>query len=100
MVAYAYLRRYTDVTRVAILETVIPGVDPWREVIRNPYIWHFAFDAIPGLPKILVQGHQRRYFDYFFDALSADRSRITPQARATYAEAYAGDRALTAGFDL
>jgi pimeloyl-ACP methyl ester carboxylesterase len=100
MVAYAYLRRHGDVKRVAILETVIPGVGPWQEVIRNPYIWHFAFHSIPELPEILVQGHQARYFDYFFDAPSADRSRITPQARATYAAAYASDAALSAGFDL
>lgn len=100
MVAYAYLRRYTDVERVAILETVIPGVDPWEEVIRNPYIWHFAFHSIPELPEILVRGHQERYFDFFFDLLSADGSRITPQARSTYAAAYAQDSALTAGFDL
>jgi pimeloyl-ACP methyl ester carboxylesterase len=100
MVAYAYLRRHTDVERVAILETVVPGVDPWEEVIRNPYIWHFAFHSIPELPEILVQGHQERYFDFFFDLLSADRSRITPQARSNYAAAYAQDSALTAGFDL
>jgi hypothetical protein len=46
----------------------------------------------------LVQGHQGPYFDYFFDALVADPARITPQARAAYAQAYASDAALTAGF--
>ncbi len=100
MVAYAYLRRHADVDRVAILETVIPGVDPWEEIIRNPYIWHFAFHSIPELPELLVQGHQGRYFDFFFDVLSADASRIAPDARATYATAYATDAALTAGFDF
>lgn len=100
MVAYAYLRRHTDVERVVIVETVIPGVDPWEEVIRNPYVWHFAFHAIPELPELLVQGHQDRYFDFFFDVLSADASRITPDARVSYAAAYATDTALTAGFDL
>lgn len=100
MVAYAYLSRHADVQRVAILETVIPGVDPWEEVIRNPYIWHFAFHSIPALPETLVQGHQARYFDFFFDLLTADGSRISADARATYAAAYATDAALTAGFDL
>lgn len=100
MVAYAYLRRHSDVERVAILETVIPGVDPWEQVITNPYIWHFAFHAVPELPELLVEGHQARYFDFFFDALSADASRVGPAARAEYAAAYATRAQLTAGFDL
>jgi pimeloyl-ACP methyl ester carboxylesterase len=49
MVAYSYLRQYDDVARVVILDTVIPGVDPWNEVVRNPNIWHFAFHAIASL---------------------------------------------------
>jgi len=38
--------------------------------------------------------------DFFFDVLSADASRISPDRRATYAAAYATDAALTAGFDF
>jgi pimeloyl-ACP methyl ester carboxylesterase len=83
MIAYAYLRRYEDVARVAIIDVVIPGIDPWEEVTRNPYLWHFAFHAVPALPELLVQGHQGAYFDYFFNALAADPSRITPAARAS-----------------
>ncbi len=100
MIAYAYLRRYEDVAGVVIIDVVIPGLDPWDEVIRNPYIWHFAFHAIPRLPELLVQGHQTPYLDYFFDILAVNRARITPGQRATYALAYASDDALTAGFDL
>jgi pimeloyl-ACP methyl ester carboxylesterase len=98
MIAYAYLRGYQDAAGVAIIDVVIPGLDPWEEVIRNPYLWHFAFHAVPALPELLVQGHQGSYFDYFFDVLAADPARITPQARAAYAQAYATDAALTAGF--
>lgn len=100
MVAYAYLRCHSDVERVAILETVIPGVSPWEEVIRNPDMFRFALHSVPELPELLVQGHQARYFDFFFDAISADGSRITPEGRATYAAAYATNAALAAGFDL
>ncbi len=100
MIAYAYVRRYEDVAGVVIIDVVIPGLDPWDEVIRNPYIWHFAFHAIPRVPELLVQGHQAPYLDYFFDILAVNRARITPGQRATYALAYASDDALTAGFDL
>jgi hypothetical protein len=81
-----------------IIDVAIPGLDPWQEVVRNPYIWHFAFHAIPALPELLTRGRQGPYFDYFFDVLAADPARITPDARAAYAQAYATDAALTAGF--
>jgi pimeloyl-ACP methyl ester carboxylesterase len=42
MITYAYLRAYPDIERAVIMDVVIPGVDPWEAVVRNPYIWHFA----------------------------------------------------------
>jgi pimeloyl-ACP methyl ester carboxylesterase len=81
------------------MDVVIPGLDPWAEVIRNPYIWHFAMHAIPDLPELLVRGHEAEYFDYFFHAISADATKITSEARAAYAHAYATDGSLTAGFN-
>lgn len=98
MVAYSYLRSFQHAAGVVILDVVIPGLDPWEEVIRNPHLWHFAFHAIPALPELLARGHLGPYFDYFFDVLAADPARITPAARAAYAQAYATDAALTAGF--
>lgn len=100
MIAYAYLRGYEDLTGAVIVDVVIPGLDPWDEVIRNPYLWHFAFHAIPRLPEQLVRAHQHSYFDYFFDTLAVDSTRIDSEARAAYAAAYASDSSLTAGFDF
>lgn len=100
MAAYAYLRRFDDVERVVIMNTVIPGIDPWNEVLRNPYIWHFGLHAVPDLPETLVRGRQAEYFDYFYDVLSADPGRISAASRAAHAAAYGDDAALTAGFDL
>ncbi len=87
MVTYAYLRMFSDLRRAVIMDVVIPGIDPWEQVLRNPYLWHFAFHSIPELPERLVQGHQGEYFDYFYDAISADPSKITGEARALYAQA-------------
>src|ERR1700744_414309 len=39
MIAYAYLRQYADAAQLVIMDTVIPGVDPWPEVLANPYLW-------------------------------------------------------------
>jgi pimeloyl-ACP methyl ester carboxylesterase len=99
MVAYAYLRSFDDLLGCVIMDVVLPGLEPWDDVLRNPYLWHFAFHAVPGLPERLVQGHQGEYFDYFYNALSADPGSITAEARSAYVEAYSSEEALRAGFD-
>jgi len=99
MVTYAYLRMFPDLRQAVIMDVVIPGIDPWQQVLRNPHLWHFAFHSIPELPEELVQGHQGEYFDYFYGAISADPSKITAEVRALYAQAYSTDSALTAGFN-
>jgi len=65
---------------------------------RNPYLWHFAFHSVPALPERLVRGREREYFDFFYDALSADPARISDQSRDEYVGAYSAASALSAGF--
>jgi pimeloyl-ACP methyl ester carboxylesterase len=37
MIVYAYLHAYPDtIEQAVIMNVVIPAVDPWSEVIRNP----------------------------------------------------------------
>ncbi|MDR3035615.1 MAG: alpha/beta hydrolase [Kitasatospora sp.] len=100
MAAYAHLREFTDFERVVIMNTVVPGVAPWEDVLRNPHIWHFGLHTVPALPETLVQGRQGPYFDYFYDVLSADPGRLSPETRAAHAAAYGSREALSAGFDL
>ncbi len=99
-IVYAYLHQYPGELQAAtIMNVVIPGVDPWFEVKRNPHIWHFAFHAIPDLPEKLVAGKQADYFAFFYDAISADPGAIDKHARKTYAEAYSRPEALRTGFE-
>src|SRR3954469_17056001 len=87
-IVYAYLRESPKtIERAAILDVVIPWIDPWPQVVRNPDIWHFAFH-VPHLPERLVTGRQAAYFDFFFDAIAANPAAIVPGARRAYAEAY------------
>lgn len=60
-VVFAYLTQYADELESAvIMNVVVPGIPPWDEVIRNPFIWHFAFHNVPALPETLVSGRERR----------------------------------------
>jgi pimeloyl-ACP methyl ester carboxylesterase len=100
MIAFAAAREHGGRIRGAIVaNTVVPGIDPWTEVMGNPHIWHFAFHSIPGLPETLVTGHQRDYFDFFANFLAGKKEAITSAYRDAFAAAYDRSDALKAGFD-
>ena len=100
MIAFAAARDHADrVVGAVVVNTAIPGVDPWSKLIADPRIWHFAFHAIPDLPEIMVAGRERPYFDFFIDLLAGDPGKITEPVHAAFADAYARPEALKAGFD-
>jgi pimeloyl-ACP methyl ester carboxylesterase len=99
-IVYAYLHSYPqELAHAVMLDIAVPGVDPWEDVKRNPYIWHFAFHAIRGLPEMLVTGHEASYFDYFYDAISARQGGVSARSREAYVHAYARPEALHTGFE-
>jgi pimeloyl-ACP methyl ester carboxylesterase len=98
MVAYAYLREFHDLHSAVIMDVPIPGVDPWEDFIRQPFLWHFALHAVPELPEALVSGREADYLGYFFDLLSAHPDSPSPASRAEQIAAYESADALAAGF--
>jgi pimeloyl-ACP methyl ester carboxylesterase len=96
MVAYAYLREYPGLARVVIMDVPIPGVDPWDDFIRAPFLWHFALHAVPALPEQLISGRQESYFGYFYDLLSAAPGVPAEPVRAEQTAAYDTPDALSA----
>jgi pimeloyl-ACP methyl ester carboxylesterase len=100
MIAFAAARDHgARIDGAVVMNTVIPGLDPWDETLSDPRIWHFAFHNIPNLPETLVAGHQRRYFDFFHDVMAGDKAALTDAARDAYARGYSRPEALKAGFD-
>ncbi|RUX77222.1 MULTISPECIES: alpha/beta hydrolase [unclassified Mesorhizobium] len=100
MIAFAAARHHGGrIVGAVPMNTVIPGLQPWTKVVANPGIWHFAFHAVPELPELLVTGHQRAYFDFFFDLLAGRPEALTNEMRETLTQAYARPEALKAGFD-
>lgn len=99
-IVYSYLHSYAnELDGAVIMNVVVPGVKPWEDVIRNPYIWHFGFHAVRNLPEILVTGKERPYFDYFYDTISTHPERITDDVRNSYVQAYSTPSALSTGFN-
>jgi pimeloyl-ACP methyl ester carboxylesterase len=100
MIAYAAARDHGErIAGAVVMNTVIPGIDPWDKILADPRIWHFAFHALPELPELLVTGHQRAYFDFFTDFLAGKKEAVTESHRAAFAQAYKRPEALKAGFD-
>jgi pimeloyl-ACP methyl ester carboxylesterase len=100
MIAFAAARDHGPrVSAAVVMNTVIPGIEPWSKIVSDPRIWHFAFHAVPDLPEILVRGHERTYFDFFHDFLAGDPKRIPEALREEFARAYARPDALKTGFD-
>ncbi len=95
-VTYAFVRRYPQVTRGAmILDTPIPGIEGWNEIQSDPSVWHIHFMQVPGLPEKLVAGRQADYFGYFFKF-----GKFTPSEAAHYVQAYATPAQLHAAFEM
>ncbi|HEY9256943.1 alpha/beta hydrolase [Chitinophaga sp.] len=96
MISYAFIRHFSRyLSKAVIICTAIPGVAPWEDVKRNPYIWHFAFFAVPELPEKLIQGKQNLLFDYFYNTISANKDAISTDKRKRYSAAYSSPVALS-----
>jgi len=72
-----------DVHRLALMEAALPGVTPpapagIADDGANARSWHFAFNRLPDLPEILVQGHERAYLGWLFAQKSAKPWVFTP----------------------
>jgi pimeloyl-ACP methyl ester carboxylesterase len=100
-VAYAFARRFPDSTRtVMILETPIPGIEPWLDLDIDVPLWHGAFHMVPGLPEALVADRQAVYFRYFFDVGTKDNGVISDADVEHYADAYGDPDRLRSAFEI
>jgi pimeloyl-ACP methyl ester carboxylesterase len=96
MVTYAFVRRYPEFTRGAmILDVPISGVPGWEEIQGDPSIWHAYFMQVPGLAEKLVTGRSADFLDYFFNF-----GKFTPNEKAHYVKAYTTPAQLHAAFEI
>jgi pimeloyl-ACP methyl ester carboxylesterase len=98
-VAYLYAAGLrAPVERLAMLETLVFGVDFEYDIRLTGELWHNAFHAVADLPEALVAGRERTYLGYFYERNSYDASAIEPEAVDEYVRCYSGLGAMRAGF--
>jgi pimeloyl-ACP methyl ester carboxylesterase len=96
MVAYAFVRRYPETSRGAmIIDVPLPGIGPWDAVKADPFAWHIRFHQTPDLPEQLLAGRETIYFRYFLD-----RNTFSDADVARYARAYAAPEHLRAMLEI
>jgi pimeloyl-ACP methyl ester carboxylesterase len=97
MVAYAYAARYpAKTTRLVVIDSPIPGIPPWNQIVRLPALWHFNFGG-PDAER-LVAGRERIYLDRFWNEFAGDPSKIDEATRRHYAVIYAKPGAMHSAF--
>ena len=96
MVAYAFARRFPEASRgVMMLDTPLPGLEPWDAVKANPITWHVNFQQTPGLPEQLLAGREAIYLRHFLDSGTFSDADV-----ARYARAYAAPEHLRAALEI
>jgi pimeloyl-ACP methyl ester carboxylesterase len=97
MVAYAYAARYPNKTsRLVVMDSPIPGIPPWNQIVRMPALWHFNFGG-PDAER-LVAGRERIYLDRFWNEFAGDPKKIDEATRRHYASIYAKPGAMHSAF--
>lgn len=92
-VTYAYVRRFPDALRGAmILDVPMPGLAGSEEAGKG--FWHVGFIMEPDLAEKLVPGRQAAFLGYFLDM-----GRFTPAERSYFIRAY-GTPQLHAAFEI
>lgn len=81
--------RHRDLVRgLVYVDEPLPGynLDRFTAFSRdNPFVyWWFAFNAQPNLPAMMWSGREAELVDYFLTAMSADPTRVEPEAVAEY----------------
>ena len=85
------------------MEAALPGITPPPPAgipgdDANLRSWHFAFNRLPDLPELLVQGHERAYLAWLFAQKSTKGYVFTPAALDEYTRVFAQPGGARAAF--
>jgi len=97
MVVYAYAAQFpNEVNKLALLDALIPGVEPvWSQV--KAQAWWFGFFSQPHSSEA-VDGRMNFILEDFFPAVSFVQNSFTAQEKAEFNRAYSVKGATRASF--
>ncbi len=95
--AFALAAAHTEaITTLCIVDVTVPGIGP--DISQGGKRWHHAFHMTPELPEALVQGREREYLGWFYEAFSWQPGAFAPADIDEYLRTYTQPGALAAGF--
>ena len=95
--AYALAAAHPEaVTRLAILDVVIPG--DGGDFSQGGRRWHHQFHLTPDLPEALTEGRERLYLSWFYRTFGHRPDAISEADIDEYLRTYAQPGAMRAGF--
>lgn len=98
MVGYAFAAQYPRrVSRFAIIDAPLPGIEPWTEIARRHAVWHWSFWGADA--ERLVAGRERIYLDRFWNEFAAPGNHYPDAWRTHYAGLYGQPGAMHAAFE-
>ena len=95
--AYALAAAHPEaVTRLAILDVVIPG--DGGDFSQGGRRWHHQFHLTPDLPEALIEGRERLYLSWFYRTFGHRPDAISEADIDEYLRTYTQPGAMRAGF--
>jgi pimeloyl-ACP methyl ester carboxylesterase len=95
--AYALAAAHPEaVTRLAILDVVIPG--DGGHFSQGGLRWHHQFHMTPDLPEALTEGRERLYLSWFYRTFGHRPDAISEADICEYLRTYTQPGAMRAGF--
>lgn len=97
-VAHAMGRLYHQRLRgVMLIESPLPGLQPWDQIAADPAVWHINFQQAP-IAETLITGRLEEYFRaQFFDEGLVKKDAVDARQLRQYAAAYTTPAQLRAG---
>ncbi len=91
--AKAQPRRIRTLT---LIDAVIPGLVPWPPFSPPAAnrTWHFAFNMLPALPELLIEGREREFLAWLFTSRTPTPGVFNDADLDEYARVYRGRAAI------
>jgi len=91
------LQRPNEIRSLTLIDARIPGIVPFPPFNPQAAIvsWHFAFNFLPELPEILIEGREREFLKWLFESRTPTPGVFSDADFDEYARVYRGRPAIT-----